>query len=538
MALGKLSILLLTTLTLSLYHQNGEVSTVINRHRKNRWNTISVPPQSYDFPLIPAPYYLPIPDPSISPSPSPYSSSIPTPSISPTPTPPPYSSPIPDPSCSPIPSPYSSPNPAPSDGSIPSQSISPIPAPHSSPIPPPSITHTPSNDSKYVHNVISYGAVGDGKTEDTKAFNTAWKSACNQSIKSTLLAPKGYSFFVEPTVFSGPCQNPLIFQVDGDILAPENPDSWPKNYKDSWLEFNRVDGLTVQGGGLINGRGEQWWSHNHNKPVAMRFFGCSNLTIQGYEGSKLKVQNSPQFHFVIDKCKNVTVDSISIDTPATSPNTDGVHIASRDVWVQNSDISNGDDCISIADGSMNIHINNMTCLNGHGISIGSLGEKNSHACVSNITVTNSFIGNSTNGLRIKTWQGGSGSVSSVTYQHIQMDTVQYPIIVDQFYCPSHNCKNQTSNLLISDITYNNITGTYDTDKPPVYLACSNSVPCVDITIADLKLSPATKDDPSDPYCSNSYGNLTTPTVPPVSCLQKGLPKNSHSLLEKGDRCLS
>ncbi|RWR94519.1 polygalacturonase-like protein [Cinnamomum micranthum f. kanehirae] len=82
----------------------------------------------------------------------------------------------------------------------------------------------------------------------------------------------------------------------------------------------------------------------------------------------------------------------------------------------------GDDCISIGSGSLNVDIRYITCGPGHGISNGSLGNHNSHACAKNITVSRSKIRHVDNGVRIKTWQGGSGSVSSITFEDMHMDT--------------------------------------------------------------------------------------------------------------------
>lgn len=96
---------------------------------------------------------------------------------------------------------------------------------------------------------------------------------------------------------------------------------------------------------------------------ALRFFMSSNLTVYG-----LKIQNSPQFHFRFDDCRNVTVNSISISSPALSPNTDGIHVENTNtIGIYNSVISNGDDCISIGSGSFNVDIRNVTCGPGHGI---------------------------------------------------------------------------------------------------------------------------------------------------------------------------
>lgn len=66
----------------------------------------------------------------------------------------------------------------------------------------------------------------------------------------------------------------------------------------------------------------------------------------------------------------------------------------------------GDDCISIQTGCTGVYVHNVNCGPGHGISIGGLGKDGTKACVSNVTVRDSTIKNTLNGVRIKTWQVG------------------------------------------------------------------------------------------------------------------------------------
>jgi polygalacturonase len=84
------------------------------------------------------------------------------------------------------------------------------PANHSSPSPSP----VPGDSHSYsLYNVLAYGAVGDGVSDDTEAFKTVWDSACQEMSPSMILVPQGYSFLLRSTIFVGPCQNNLIFQV-------------------------------------------------------------------------------------------------------------------------------------------------------------------------------------------------------------------------------------------------------------------------------------------------------------------------------------
>uniref|UniRef100_A0ACD5VS05 Uncharacterized protein n=1 Tax=Avena sativa TaxID=4498 RepID=A0ACD5VS05_AVESA len=414
---------------------------------------------------------------------------------------------------------YASP-PAPSAGPMP---VAPAPAPPLA-----------DDDSNVYYDLMKdFGAAGDGVTDDTDVVKTAWDTACQDDGEGVVVAAAGHSFLVHSTTFTGPCQGSVTLQIDGTIVAPSDPTTWPANSKRNWLVFYKAHGMSLSGAGLIDGKGQKWWDlpckphkggNTHgpcDSPVALRFFESNNVTVQG-----LKVQNSPEFHFRFDSCRGVHVNGLSISSPALSPNTDGIHVENtQDVLIANTVVSNGDDCVSIGAGTLNVHIENVTCGPGHGISIGSLGKQGSRACVSNITVRNAVIRHSDNGVRIKTWQGGSGSVSAVTFENVRMDAVRNPIIIDQYYCLTKSCENATTAVFVSDITYAGIRGTYDVRGPPIHFGCSDAVPCTNITLSGVELLPASGDTVDNPFCWNVYGNATTPTVPPVACLMDGVPRN-------------
>lgn len=149
----------------------------------------------------------------------------------------------------------------------------------------------PPDDYTSTYDVRMFGAVGDGETDDTEAFKRAWDNAC-QTDSGVLLVPYGYTFIIQSTIFTGPCQTGFVFQVNfisisdifgvdkltglklikvaGTIMAPEGPECWARNNsRRQWLVFYRVKEMLLTGGGLIEGRGQGWWSlpcKPHNLP--------------------------------------------------------------------------------------------------------------------------------------------------------------------------------------------------------------------------------------------------------------------------------
>lgn len=135
------------------------------------------------------------------------------------------------------------------------------------------------------------------------------------------------------------------------------------------------------------------------------------------------------------------IQGVTVSAPGDSPNTDGIHIENSDyVNVFDSSIQTGDDCISIGGGSTNINVTNVQCGPGHGISIGSLGLYQTEDPVAEISVTNCYLTDTTNGLRIKSYtQSPESTAYDITFSDINMTNVNNPIIIDQQYCPHDSC---------------------------------------------------------------------------------------------------
>ncbi|KAK9090211.1 hypothetical protein Sjap_023388 [Stephania japonica] len=367
-----------------------------------------------------------------------------------------------------------------------------------------SSSHVTGSDVTFV-NVLDNGAVGDGHTDDSQAFLRAWNDACDWDAQViNMIVPEGKTFVLKPTIFNGPCKSAnLNVQIYGTLKAPKDTSVWEGLDATIWLAFKNVNGLAVFGSGTIDGQGSNWWaqscrynsskklsgggfdicrvlnSRRHlkpldcratamHRPLEIKFISCQNSRLRD-----LHFMNSPNTHILIQYSNMFWVSNLTITSPKTTPNTDGIHIdGSTGVFIDDSIIESGDDCISIGDHTSNVQINNINCGPGHGVSVGSLGKGGSFAQVENIYVNNVNFSETTNGVRIKTWQGGSGYARGITFRQINFNNVQYPIIIDQYYCdhqhPSSCTGKNADGVLISNVTYESVSGTSSTQ---VSLVC-------------------------------------------------------------------
>ncbi|KAK4836986.1 hypothetical protein QYF36_001901 [Acer negundo] len=351
-------------------------------------------------------------------------------------------------------------------------------------------------------SVDDFGAKGDGTSDDTQAFMKAWKRTCHSSPGAVMVVPGEKTYRVKPIRFSGPCKaKNLTVQIYGTIEASDDRSDYKKD-KSHWLVFDNVDNLMVQGGGsgTINGNGNIWWQHSCkiHKSLALTFYGNKNLIVEN-----LIIQDAQQMHVSFKKCKYVLASNLTITAPEHSPNTDGIHVTdTKHIYITNSTIGTGDDCISIVSGSQNVQFEDIICGPGHGISIGSLGAGNSKATVSGVTVNGAKLSGTANGVRIKTWQGGSGYASNINFQNIEMTNVTNPIIVDQNYCDEHKpCKEQRSAVQVKNVVYQNIKGT-SASKVAVKFDCSENYPCQGIVLQNINLQAEESGESVEASCNN------------------------------------
>ena len=274
-------------------------------------------------------------------------------------------------------------------------------------------------------NIVDFGAVGDNKTDCTKAFANAI-AACNAAAGGRVVVPQGE--FATGAIHLRSNVN-LYVAKGATIRFSRDPRAYP-------LVFTRWEGtelmnfspfvyafmqenIAITGEGILDGNSdcEHWWSWDWHElcgpkrsdedqtkdrdllhqmgesavPVEQRVFGsghylrpqfvqpyrCKNVLIEG-----VSLRNSPMWQIHPVLCSNVTVRRIIADS--AGPNNDGCDPEScSDVLIEGCTFNTGDDCIAIksgrnADGrrlnvpSQRIIVRDCVMKNGHGgVAIGS-----------------------------------------------------------------------------------------------------------------------------------------------------------------------
>ncbi|CAN6205726.1 unnamed protein product [Urochloa humidicola] len=389
---------------------------------------------------------------------------------------------------------------------------------------------TPKKDGGVQFDVGSFGAAGDGETDDTGAFQKAWSEACSSSQPAVMVVPAGKSYLLQETSLSGPCKSSKVtFRLEGTLVAPEDKSGFSNKGHPHWISFNNVDGLTVTGKGAMDGRGKSSWKNscrrNHKMPctfapAALTFSSCNHLRVEN-----IKLLNAPQIHLWVEFSSDVTLSRLTINSPGNSPENDGIHVAHSDgVRILGAKIKAGDDCLSVAMGTSNLYATKLECGPGHGISVGSLGKGSTKAEVSNITIDGAHVSGTLFGARIKTWQGGTGYAKDIKFLNMVMDKVKNPIVIDQNYCTTSDPSKpkacggkQESAVEISNVEFNNIRGT-SINRDAIRLHCSEALPCRGVVLKDIDLKTRGGGDKNaaTSTCENAVLGETS-SVSPAPC---------------------
>ncbi|KAI9642836.1 hypothetical protein NHQ30_008570 [Ciborinia camelliae] len=275
-----------------------------------------------------------------------------------------------------------------------------------------------------------------------------------------------------------------------------------RNYNFDVIIVQGTD-ITITGapGHVIDGNGQAYWDRygsNGGSAKPDHFFVVKDV-VNGVI-SNLNIQNWPVHCFSITGAKGLLITGLNLDNSAgdapnalsggqpAAHNTDGFDISHSDsVTLKNNVVKNQDDCVAVTSGS-NILVTEMTCLNGHGLSVGSVGGKSSNV-VSNVTFSNSIVQDSENGCRIKSNAGTTGTINTVLFKNIKMSNIKYyGIGVQQDYLNGGPTGRPTNGVKISGVTFEGVTGTTKGSSAYDHYILCGSGSCTNFQFNDVKIS--------------------------------------------------
>jgi polygalacturonase len=290
-------------------------------------------------------------------------------------------------------------------------------------------------------NVRNFGAAGDGKTLDTaaiqKAVNTA--SAAGGGI---VLIPAG-KFLTGPFTLASSIN--LHLASNSVILIDNDQARYPivnRRYQDA-ITANGAHDLSITGEGTIDGQGEIWWKAFRanpsmmHRPYLIKLTDCTRLKVSG-----VVLCNSPMFHLVPQNCTDVVIEDVTIKSPSTAPNTDGIDPSGWNFLICNCNIDTGDDDIAIkpapdrgrSPGNKNFTVKDCSFGHGHGMSIGG----GTAGGIEDLTVSNCTFNQTDYGIRIKTLRGNGGLLRNCSYENLKMTAItKSPISIVDYY-PERN----------------------------------------------------------------------------------------------------
>ncbi len=213
------------------------------------------------------------------------------------------------------------------------------------------------------------------------------------------------------------------------------------------INGGHVAAAAVMGEGTIDGRGGEkllgqnvsWWDLAE-KARAGGFQNCPRLIVLSYSDNftlyRITLKNAPNFHVYYGNGDGFTAWGVTIDTPKTARNTDGIDPgASTNITITNCFIHTGDDNVAIKAGGPTSHITiaHNHFYAGHGMSIGSETTGGAEA----IRVTDLSIDGADNGLRIKSNSTRGGIVHDVVYSDVCIRDTKNPILMDTHYTAAY-----------------------------------------------------------------------------------------------------
>eukprot|EP01043_Picozoa_sp_COSAG02_P012034 COSAG02_NODE_456_length_21968_cov_13.528145_4_plen_423_part_00 len=316
-------------------------------------------------------------------------------------------------------------------------------------------------DLSAVFSVTSFGAKGDGRTDDTSAVRAAATAVAANGGGTLLFAGSG-QFVTGPVNISS--NTHVHIDTAATILGSTNASLFPLlTIAKFWPQFGQ-DRDAVAGtesarlmhqpmlfswnttnvsvtGGTIDCNGQMWRGcadnltrapcGGYSRPHCVFF---ANATSVRFEHTTVLRPGDWSTHF--SSCTNIRISGVNVTSPHGA-NGDGIDIdSSQDVVIKDTFISSGDDAIAMKSGidywgrlynrsTRDVIVRNVTIAAGYGLAIGS----ETSGGVINVTFEDITVLHETAGIHIKTQRGRGGVIDGITYRNIQLVNVRQCILI-------------------------------------------------------------------------------------------------------------
>jgi exo-poly-alpha-galacturonosidase len=296
--------------------------------------------------------------------------------------------------------------------------------------------------------ISDHGAVGDGKTLNTRAIQAAI-DRCAADGGGEIVVPPGT--FLTGSIFLKQGVN-LVIEKDGVLKGSQNTNDYPwidtriagleMKWPAALVNADGVTGLKISGAGTIDGSGERWWREYWDarnaapgradphfkiaRPRLVHIINATNVLVRD-----VTLKDSAFWNLQLTYCEGVEVRDITVRAPVKpirAASSDGIDIdSSRNVLITGADIECADDAICLksgrdADGfrvnrpTENVVIENCRVGNAAGLVV--FGSETAGS-IRNVTVRNCRADEGCEEIvRFKTKMGRGGVVEDILYENI------------------------------------------------------------------------------------------------------------------------